>query len=131
MEKNPRRFPRLPLVIIHFHKFSPDKPTILGYPHLWKSPCVGWFLQQNPMILRPISCVWIAPRIHQGAEAFEEFGDALCFFRQQKSMTKRMHILSVDYINQGKTSAIFRRFLCHFTPHGSLAFWAPEKWQVH
>ena len=31
-------FPKIaaPLVIIHFHGIFPYKPTILGYPHLWK-----------------------------------------------------------------------------------------------
>ena len=33
-------FPEIgvPLVIIHFTRIFPYKPSILGYPHLWKAP---------------------------------------------------------------------------------------------
>ena len=42
----------VPLVIIQFHGIFPYKPTILGYPYLWKALCC------KPNILLPVSGSW-------------------------------------------------------------------------
>ena len=59
------RFPkmRVPLVIIHFNRIFPYKPSIVGYPHLWNPPyiynkiflyCKCWIRNQSIEIVNQL-----------------------------------------------------------------------------